>query len=43
MNIIIIINNNNLPMKVYFPRSASQVKIMFPMKFKKFIQTCWKG
>ena len=33
---------DNLPMKVYLPWSASQVKTMFPSKFKKLIQTCWK-
>ena len=29
-------------MKVYFPWSASHAKTMFPSKFKKFSQTCWK-
>ena len=40
--ITILIMMNNLPMKVYFPWSASQVKTMFPSKFKKFSQTFWK-
>ena len=32
----------NIPMKEYLPRSASQEKRKFPVKLRKFNQTCRK-